>query len=290
MRNPFIVMAALFVLAACSSPLLAKGGSDWSTDQVDQEWAEQALANPEMDEGWSQSSHNHWDDGRVAHCEVREFSYARGKKPIAIDGGNNGGMTVMGWDRDDVRILYRVMTRARTEERARALAADIQLERSNAWLRPTGPEESKNEWWSVEVKAWVPRTSDLALKAQNGPMAVRDVRGTMDLSAINGPVSLVDLGGAVEAHVQNGPLHVALAGSRWNGAGLIAEAQNGPLNLVLPAKYSAELVTGTINGPRAIDYALESSRHGGWITKTLGKGGPPVHVVTHNGPFHVEER
>jgi hypothetical protein len=101
----------------------------------------------------------------------------------------------------------------------------------------------------------------------------------------------VDLGGAVEARVQNGPLHVALAGSRWDGAGLDAEAQNGPVNLALPANYSARLVTGTINGPYAFDYSFETRvpRHD-WITATLGKGGPPVRVVTTNGPFHIARR
>jgi hypothetical protein len=226
----------------------------------------------------------------VAHCEVREFSYPRTKRPVAINGGDNGGMTVMGWDRDEVRVIYRVMTRARTEERARALAADIQLELTNGWLRPAGPEDPGSEWWSIEVKAWVPRASDLALSTHNGPLGVRDVHGRMDLNSINGPVSLVDLGGAVQARVQNGPLHVALAGSRWDGAGLDAEAENGPLNLVLSPQYSARLVTGTIHGPRTFDYAIEANRRGAWVSTTLGKGGPPVRVVTTNGPFHMGER
>ena len=300
MRFPFKpLLTAALLLAAVTSPLLAKNGSkeskddpaDWTSDEYNQAWAERALANPEKDQGWGQScSNNDWNDGSVSHCEVREFSYSRGKKPIAINGGDNGGMTVMGWDRDDVRIIYRVIARAKTEERARALAADIELGRTEGWVRPTGPETSNQEWWSVEVRAWVPRSSDLALKVQNGPMAVRNVRGTMDLSSTNGPVSLVDLAGAVEAHVQNGPLQVALAGSRWDGAGLDAQAQNGPVSLALPANYSAELVTGTINGPRSFDYAIESNRRGGWITTTLGKGGAPVRVVTHNGPFTIEER
>ena len=290
MRHPLLLAGAVLTLAACAAPLLAKGDSDWNSDQVDQVWAERALAHPELDDGWSQSCHSHWDDGRIAHCEVREFTYPRDHKPIAIDGGTHGGMTVMGWDRDGVRVLYRVLTRARTEERARALAADIQLERTNGWLRAKGPAESRSEWWSVEIKAWAPHGSDLALTVQNGPLAVRDVHGRMDLNAVNGPVSLVDLGGAVEAHVENGPLHVALAGPRWNGAGLDAEAQNGPLNLVLPADYSARIVTGTVHGPRQFDYAIEANRRDAWISTTLGKGGPPVKVVTYNGPFRIAER
>ena len=284
-------LAAGLVLAALSSPLFAKNDPDWSTDHLDDAWAERALAHPELDEGWCQLSHNNDSDHRVVHCEVREFSYPLVRKPVAIDGGENSGMTVMGWNRDHVRILYRVMTRARTEERVRALAAEVQLELAKGWLRPDGPSVTpRGESWMVEVKAWVPRASDLALSTQNGPLGVRDVHGRMDLSSVNGPVSLVDLGGAVQARIQNGPLHVALAGSRWDGAGLDAEAENGPLNLELPADYSARFETGTINGPQGMDYPIESNHRRGWITTTLGKGGPPVRVVTHNGPFQITER
>ncbi len=284
-------LAGGLVLAGFSSPLLAEQESEWSTDHLDDAWVEHVLAHPESDRGWCQLSHPDQSDGRVVHREVRTFSYPRNKRPVAIDGGLNSGMTVMGWDRDSVRIVYRVMTRARSANRARAIAADVEVELAKGWLRPKGPfEPTRNEWWAVEIKAWVPRAHDLVLSTENGPLAVRDVRGRMKLETVNGPMSLVDLGGAVEARAENGPLHVALAGSRWDGAGIDAEAQNGPLNLVLPSDYSAHLVTGTINGPTAFDYAIESSRHRGWIDTTLGKGGPPVRVVTNNGPFHIGER
>ena len=285
-----LTVASSLLLAAFSSPLLAKDDSDWSTDHLNDAWAERALANPEIGQGWCQSCHRNWGDGRVSHCEVREFSYPRIGKPVAIDGGADGGMTVMGWDRDHVRILYRVTARARTDARARELSAKIQLELKDGWLRSNGPQTSRDEWWAVEVKAWVPHGSNLALTTNNGPLAVRDVRGKMILNSINGPMSLVELGGAVEARTQNGPLHVALSGQRWDGAGLDAEAQNGPLNLVVPADYSARLVTGTLNGPRTYDYAIESNRRSSWIQTTLGKGGPLVRVVTTNGPFHIGER
>lgn len=289
-RSARFTLAASLVLAAFASPLFAKDDPDWSTDRLDDAWAERALANPELDRGWCQSCRKDWNDGRVSHCDVREFSYPRSTKPLAINGGENGGMTVMGSDRDDVRILYRVMGRARTEERARALTTQIQLELKDGWLRSHGPEPSRDEWWYVEVKAWVPRASNLVLTANNGPLEVRDVRGKMVLNTINGPMSLVDLGGAVEARTENGPLHVALSGQRWDGSGLDAEAQNGPLNVVVPADYSARLVTGTIHGPRTYDYALDSNRRSSWVQTTLGKGGPLVRVVTTNGPFHIGER
>jgi hypothetical protein len=200
-------------------------------------------------------------------------------------------MTVMGSARNDVRVVYRVRARARTAERAKELAESIHLERRGGWLRPEGPATNSEEWWSVEAKVWVPRSSDLGLRAQNGPVGVRSVRGTMEVDVVNGPVSLVDLSGAVHAHVENGPLHVELTGSRWTGAGLEAEAQNGPVDLELPRSYSARLQTGTIHGPSSIEYALESEgRFRGHITTTLGSGGAPIRVVTENGPFHIGAR
>src|SRR5215510_7784777 len=173
--SSYFSLAAGLVLAALSSPLFAEADSDWSTDHLDDAWAERALANPELDEGWCQPCHNE-SDHRVGHCEVREFSYPLVRKPIAIDGGDNSGMTVMGWNRDHVRILYRVTTRARTEERTHALAAEVQLALTKGWLRPDGPSVTREgESWMVEVKAWVPRSSDLALSTENGPLGVRDV-------------------------------------------------------------------------------------------------------------------
>jgi len=282
-------LAAGLVLAAFSSPSRANDDADWSTNRVDDAWAEQALAHPEVDRGWCQSSRS-WSDGRVSHCEVREFSYPRVAKPLAIDGGENGGMTVIGSERDQVRILYRVTARARTAERARALAADVKLELKDGWLRPDGPVTTRDDGWDVEVKAWAPRATNLVLKTSNGPLGVRGVRSRMALSTTNGPMSLVDLGGTVEARTENGPLHVALSGRQWDGTGLDAEAQNGPLNLEVPADYSARLITGTIHGPRNYDYAIDSRSSDAWIRTTLGKGGPVVRAVTTNGPFEMTQR
>ena len=290
MHSVRLTLAAGLVLAAFSSPLLAKDDADWSTDRLDDAWAERALANPDLDRGWSQSDRNDWRADRVLHHEVREFSYPRTAKPLAIDGGENGGMTVMGSGRDQVRILYRVTARAQTEERARELSAQVQLEMKDGWLRSSGPARTRDESWEIEVKAWAPRATDLILKTINGPLAVRDVRSRMDLESVNGPISLVDLGGTVEARTENGPLSVALSGSSWDGKGLDAEAENGPLNLEVPADYSARLITGTINGPPNFGYASQSGRRGSWAETTLGKGGPLVRVVTTNGPFNMEKR
>jgi hypothetical protein len=113
----------------------------------------------------------------------------------------------------------------------------------------------------------------------------------MELSAQNGPISLSGVGGDVHAVAQNGPLQVRLTGTRWNGAGLDAETQNGPVQLSIPENYNARLETGTVNGPMESDFpitvTLNSGRSWKRMSMTLGDGGPPVRVVTTNGPVSL---
>ena len=284
MRNAGRLLAAASLITALSS-------AGWPTDAVDDRWAEKVIADPQFDEGWTQPCQDDWNDGRECYCEVRELPYRRESRPVAIDGGENGGMTVKGWDRNEVRVIYRVKARGATQAEAKELASHVRVANVRGWLTPQGPASTRQEWWAVEMKVWVPRASNLSLRTHNGPAGVRGVKGTMEIQALNGPVSLVELAGAVYARVQNGPLHVALDGARWSGAGLDAEAQNGPVNLVIPKGYSARLETGTVNGPAVISYpiGLEGTVRG-HFRKTLGSGGPPVRVVTENGPFRLAER
>lgn len=146
--------------------------------------------------------------------------------------------------------------------------------------------------WSVSYEILVPSHTDLTLDTENGPVGVEDVDGVMRLRAVNGPLSLERIAGDVRAHAQNGPLSVVLEGSRWQGAGLDAETQNGPVVLTVPDGYSANLETGTVNGPMSVDFPITlMGRIGGRrITTTLGSGGPTVRVVTTNGPAIVRRR
>lgn len=286
----FAMVAALLTFLAPAAPRTVSQHVD--PDATDDDaWVTRALADPASDRGWGQSCQDDWGDNRVSVCEVREFPYPT-NAPVAFDGGPNSGASVIGWDRNEVRVLYRVRARARSLDDAKALARSIRLERSGGWLRATGPATTEDAWWAVEARLWVPHASDVGLKAMNGPLSVRDVHGAMDVATVNGPLALIRLGGAVVAHTQNGPLHVELAGARWDGTGLDASTTNGPVNLELPRDYSAKIETGTLNGPSTIEYApsRRGARLRGHVTTSLGSGGAPVRVVTDNGPYRITAR
>lgn len=67
--------------------------------------------------------------------------------------------------------------------------------------------------------------------------------------------------------------------------------RNGGVRLLIPDGYSAELVTGTVNGGIDIDFPITiQGRLGRRITTSLGDGGPTVRAVATNGGVQIQRR
>jgi hypothetical protein len=250
----------------------------------------------ESDAEWLNDCRNDHDwnrDTRVRHCEIREVGLKGAVRggPLTVDPGMNGGVDVEGWDRDSVAVTARIQVNARSEDDAVAIAREIRIDASGRMIRAVGPEPTgRRQSWSVSFVVMVPRRTDLSVATENGPLSVTDVTGRMDLSTQNGPLSLTGVAGDVHAHAQNGPLAVRLTGNRWEGTGLDAETKNGPAVLRIPEDYNAKLDFGTVNGPMDVGFPITVTINGritDRISTTLGQGGPPVRVVTTNGPMSV---
>jgi hypothetical protein len=239
---------------------------------------------------------NDWnDDDRVRFCEERSLGWrAQSGLALSVDASPNGGVSVTGWDRDSVAVTVRIQTQGEDDAEAQDIARQIRIRNDNGVLSADGPSTRRHSSWSVSFEIMAPRRVDLTLDTQNGPLDVANVMGRIRLSAQNGPLSLDAIAGDVQARAQNGPLHVALTGSRWDGAGLDAETQNGPLVLEVPDGYNAQLETGTINGPMEIGFPIMVQGRIGMgsrrrITTTLGSGGATIRVVTTNGPAVIRK-
>jgi hypothetical protein len=264
-RRSHSYLVALGLLALASTPALAQRGRFRDHDD----------------------DCNRRQDRMETVCDERDFGW-RGGGPVSVDAGPNGGVTVVGWDRDSVDVMITVHARARTVEEARDLIAEVRVERSGGTLRATGPaSRSRASWW-VRYDLYVPRRTDLTLETINGPVSVEDVSGVMRLDTENGPITLANIGGDVRARLDNGPLTVTLEGTEWSGEGLDASTTNGPVTLRVPEGYNAQLETGTVNGPMSLGFPITvQGRFGAGhqrIQTTLGRGGRPIRVVTTNGP------
>jgi hypothetical protein len=225
------------------------------------------------------------------HCEVRESTLPAGA--LNVDAGQNGGVSIEGWDRNEIRVRAIVQAQAREAADARSLAGQVQVQAGGGRVYSTGPENGRREWWSVSYRINVPRNNDLDLRASNGGITVVGVSGNVRFDTTNGGVKLQDVGGRVNGATRNGGLNVTLSGSRWEGEGLDVETSNGGVNLSIPDGYNAELETRTVNGGLRIDFPITvqgelTGRRG--LSTTLGSGGPLVRVRTTNGGVTIRRR
>lgn len=231
-------------------------------------------------------------DGRLAsHCEIKEQTLPASGL-ISVDGNTNGGVSIKGWQRQEILVRAKIETRAPTQAEADQLAQQVVIQTAALNIHAEGPETRNDYQWYVSYEIFVPNRSDLNLKAHNGGISINDVSGRISFQTTNGGVSLSRVGGSVTGNTTNGGVHVELTGSRWEGETLDVKTTNGGVNLVLPDNYSAHLETGTVNGNVQSDFPLnvpmtERGRMPKDISVDIGSGGPTIRATTTNGGVHL---
>lgn len=234
------------------------------------------------------------DDGsrdRERYCEVREFAL-RPTGSLQVDATPNGGVRVEAWDRQEVRVLARVVADARSEADAREIASEVRIRTEDGRVEAEGPRRTgRGEGWHVSFRVSAPAASDVSARTVNGGVSVSGMRGRIEARTTNGGVRLNDLAGDVSARTTNGGITVDLTGSAWDGAGLEARTTNGGVTLRIPDGYSARLEASTTNGGVNSDVPLTvRGRIDRRIEATLGGGGAPIRVSTTNGGIRIQNR
>lgn len=232
---------------------------------------------------------NWYGDRLVGNCEIREQTLALSGSTIGIDGRQNGGVSVKGWDQNQVLVRARVQTGAPTEAEARTLAQQIRIETGGSKIFANGPESRKNYHWDVSYEIFVPRRADLSVETHNGGISISDVNGKIDFSAVNGGVSLKRIGGAVRGSTTNGGLSIELSGDRWDGETLDVSTTNGGVVMAVPENYSARVETGTVNGSVNVDFPVTvQGKISKQVALNLGAGGATVKAMTTNGGVRLK--
>ncbi len=229
-------------------------------------------------------------DNKARHCEIREQTLPASGR-ITVDGGQNGGVSVKGWLRNDLLVRSQIQTSALAFSEADALSKQINVSTAGGQISSTEPQSGNDRSWAVSYEIFVPRQTSLSLKAQNGGISISDVRGVIEFDTVNGGTKLNRLAGTVRGKTVNGGLSVELTGDRWHGAEFDATTTNGGVNMVIPANYSARLETATVNGHINIDFPVTvSGRINRELSVNLGNGGPLVRAVTTNGGVNVKRK
>lgn len=219
------------------------------------------------------------------YAEIREIRIPA-SGTVSVDAGN-GGVSVSPTAGREIEVSSRIEVRAGSPAQARVIAEQVRVETTGGRIRAQGP--AGGDWW-VTYDVRVPAGTDLRLEAGDGRIAVRGVRGTLDVRTTNGPVELEEVGGSVRARTASGPITVRLSGERWAGNGLDAESEDGPVSLWIPEGYSARLDAGTLNGPFHLSFPVTTAagdRPFDRVVTVLGSGGAPLRLRTTNGPINI---
>lgn len=220
-------------------------------------------------------------------CEVREVSAPFGGS-LAVDAGQNGGVAVKGWLRNEVLVRAKINAEALTESEARSLASQVQLTVNSGRVSASGPSNGKDQNWSVSFEVFVPQRTDLNLSAHNGGVHVQDVFGDIQMQTQNGGVHLARLGGRVRGTTINGGVHVELTGNRWDGTELDLKTTNGGVHIEMPENYSARVEASTINGRVHSDIPnANNDKENRTYAANIGGGGAMIRAVTNNGGVHI---
>jgi hypothetical protein len=230
----------------------------------------------------------YYNDRLQNHCEITEQTVPAGG-PITVDAGQNGGVAVKGWERNEILVRARVQSSAPTTAEAEALAKEVRVDTSGLRIHAEGPASRHDYYWSVSYEIFAPRRSDLSLESHNGGISISDINGKIQFSAVNGGVSLHRIGGNVHGATTNGGLNVELSGQRWDGEELDVKTTNGGVNMTVPDNYSAHLETGTVNGNVSVDFPVTvQGRITKELTVNLGSGGATVRAMTTNGGIRLK--
>jgi DUF4097 and DUF4098 domain-containing protein YvlB len=246
---------------------------------------------------------------RPAEMRSEERTIARPDGPLRVESEVNGGVQVQGWDKDTYSVTVCKAADA-SMNNVEQILSQIRLSVENGRVSVSGPSDHDN--WTVFLLVRAPKSANLELHANNGPLSIYDLEGKLFASATNGPISLwgfsgdadisaengpIDLAGnsgKLRLHTENGPISVSLSGDAWTGSGLEANAQNGPLTLRVPKNYqSSLLVESDGHSPMSCQASFCSDAHKTWDEdrRRIEFGNAPavIHLSTVNGPISVKQ-
>jgi hypothetical protein len=176
----------------------------------------------------------------------------------------NGGVEVMGWERNEVQITG--TKHASSEGTLRALKIDVVASADSVRVRTAGPSGHRGSWGARYVIR-VPRGAVLDnIESSNGGIRVESLNAAARLRTSNGTLRIFRVNGPIEATTSNGGVELAdITGS------VVVRSSNGGVR--------ADNVRG----------ALDASTSNAGINVTLSDPEPqrPVRLTTSNGGVNL---
>src|SRR5438128_423457 len=88
----------------------------------------------------------------VGHCEVREQTLPATGGTISVDGRQNGGVSVKGWERNEIQVRARIQSAALSQPEAEELSKQIKIETAGGRIFANGPATQRDFHWDVSYE------------------------------------------------------------------------------------------------------------------------------------------
>ncbi len=227
----------------------------------------------------------HWLVGSSQACELRSATVPLVNGHLNVV-GQNGGIDVVGQDRQDIALEARVSARAGSQSEAESLLHEITIQ-TGATIQANGPHTSGNRNWSVSYRLLVPHHLAANFHTSNGGISLASLNGDIHAETTNGGLRLDNLAGDVHVNTTNGGIHATLSGSTWQGSGLFAQTTNGGVSVSASHPYSAHLIASTVNGGISAPGVSQTGGRHKSVDTNLGSGGPTLQFETTNGGISI---
>jgi len=266
------------------------------------------LAADQNDETCRRNGNNFGDDMETSMTQ-EQFTVPMSANQIRVVAAKNGGVKLIGGSGNAYEVTVCKYAGADSKADADQLLTRITAQHSTDAITVSGPDDGD---WTASLIIKVPEGANMSVSAHNGPIAAKQITGTLDLVAKNGPIAIKEVKGKVTAHAQNGPisfkgesgeydletkngpLAINLA-ENWQSGTLTAETTNGPIALNLPKGYKAGVeVRSDGHSPMECSADACSEARKTWDDNgkkiEFGSSTPVIHISTHNGPVSVENQ
>lgn len=140
---------------------------------------------------------------RVHDQEQRELDL-EGIHQIKVTAGQEGGLSIHGWNRSNARLVICRYAVANTKPHAKRVLSSIAVSSRNGEIAAYGPQTDATQAWWVNMILYVPRKANVDVKAANGGVAIHNMSGRVTAHATTGGVSVAHSTGRYKITTESG--------------------------------------------------------------------------------------
>lgn len=206
-------------------------------------------------------------------------------KTLDVRVANLGGVVVRGSQTPRIRMVVCRFAAADTLATAARVVESIRVSTHDGVVRATGPVINAKQTWWVNLTLFVPQKTPLTVRAEQGGIAIRDMRAPVDASSTSGGISVARSTGRHTVRTESGGITL----DRISGP-VDALSKDGSIAFKLPSNEQPSLDARTADAGQilcVLDRCQDPLSAQRRKSLRLGGASPRVKLTTGSGSIHI---